>query len=209
MDIEKEKKLVGQAKKGNIKAFEQLVLEHEKIVYNIIYRIMDNEEDTYDLSQETFIKAYTKINQFNEESKFSTWLYRIATNTSLDELRKRKGKEIYSIDRPLSGEDSDILPEHIDKNANVEEEIIDKEKSNVIECAFKELNENNKAILNLREIQGLSYDEIAKVLGVSLGTVKSRISRARQEMKNILMQDKEPYATYFRQNTIRRDKDGL
>lgn len=209
MDIEKEKKLVGQAKKGNIKAFEQLVLEHEKIVYNIIYRIMDNEEDTYDLSQETFIKAYTKINQFNEESRFSTWLYRIATNTSLDELRKRKGKEVYSIDRPLSGEDSDILPEHIDKNANVEEEIIDKEKSNVIECAFKELNENNKAILNLREIQGLSYDEIAKVLGVSLGTVKSRISRARQEMKNILMQDKEPYATYFRQNTIRRDKDGL
>mgnify|MGYP001038973868 FL=1 len=209
MDIEKEKKLVGQAKKGNIKAFEQLVLEHEKIVYNIIYRIMDNEEDTYDLSQETFIKAYTKINQFNEESRFSTWLYRIATNTSLDELRKRKGKETYSIDKPIIGEDNDMLPEYIDENENVEKEIIGKEKNDVIECAFKELNKNNKIILNLREIQGLSYDEISKVLGISLGTVKSRISRARQEMKNILMQDKEPYATYFRQNTIRRDKDGL
>ena len=205
MDIAIEKMLVRKAKKGDIDAFEQLVTANEKVIYNIVYRIMNNPEDTYDISQETFIKAYTKINQFNEESKFSTWLYRIATNTALDELRRRKGKETFSIDQTIEGNDNDIIPQHEDKSENIEETVEKKETAEIIEQALGELNEDHRVILTLRDMQELSYDEIAETLKITLGTVKSRISRARREMKNILMQDKEPYASYFRQSNRRRD----
>lgn len=206
MDAEKEQRIVLRAQKGNVKAFEKLVIEHEKIVYNIIYRIMNNSEDTYDLSQETFIKAYTNIKQFNGESKFSTWLYRIATNASLDELRKRKGKETFSMDQTIAGKDSDIIPEYEDESQDIEEKIMEKEQTYIIECALKELSETHRAVMVLREMQDLSYDEIAETLEITLGTVKSRISRARQEMKKIIMQNKEPYASYFRHKDIRGDK---
>ena len=204
MGRETEQSLVRKAKNGSIEAFEELVVEHEKIVYNIIYRIMRNPEDTYDLSQETFIKAYTKLKQFNEQSKFSTWLYRIATNTSLDELRRRRGKETVSTDKKIQGEESQIPPQHIDERENVEDQIIEKEKTKIIECALQELSEDHRVILILRDMQSLPYEEIAQVLEITPGTVKSRISRARTQMKNILLQNKEPYASYFRQNDIRR-----
>ncbi len=205
MDKQIEKMLIKKAKKGDTDAFEQLVTANEKIIYNIIFRIMNNPEDTYDLSQETFIKAYTKIRQFNEKSKFSTWLYRIATNTALDELRKRKGKDTFSIDKTIDGEENDIAPQHADESENIEEKILGKETAEIIAQALGELNEDHRVILTLRDMQELSYDDISQVLKITLGTVKSRISRARREMKNILMQDKEPYASYFRQNDIRRD----
>lgn len=209
MDIKKEKKLIFKAKNGSMEAFEALVIEHEEIVYNIIYRIMNNQEDTYDLSQETFIKAYTKLNQFNEGSKFSTWLYRIATNTSLDELRRRKGKETFSSDQTIGGSEGEIVPQYIDETENVELQVVNKEQKEIIEAALGEVNESHRTILILRDMQGLSYEEISDLLDLSLGTVKSRISRARQEMKKVLMQNKEPYVSFFRQNDIRRDRHEL
>lgn len=207
--MDKEKILVTKAKNGDMDAFEALVKANEKIIYNIIYRMMNNQEDTYDLAQETFIKAYTRLGQFNEESKFSTWLYRIATNTALDELRRRKGKETFSIDQTIDGKDNEIIPQHVDETENVEGELIDKEQVKIIEQGLTELNPDHRAVLTLRDMQGLSYGEIAKILGITLGTVKSRISRARREMRNILLQEKEPYQSYFRHNDIRRDKDEL
>lgn len=206
VDRRKEQRLVLQAQKGNVKAFEELVLEHQKIIYNIIYRIMNNPEDTYDLSQETFIKAYTNIKQYNKKSKFSTWLYRIATNASLDELRRRKGKQTFSTNQVVEGKDNEMILEYEDASENVEEKIVKQEKTDIVACALKELNKNHRTILVLREMQGLSYDEISQILDITLGTVKSRISRARQEMKAIIMQDKEPYASYFRHTDIRRDE---
>lgn len=209
MDIEKEKSLVAKAKDGDMDAFEALVKANEKIIYNIVYRIMSNQEDTYDVSQETFIKAYIKLDQFNQESKFSTWLYRIATNTALDELRRRKGKETFSIDKTVHGKDNDIIPQHADEGEDIEKKIGEKEQVKIIEHGLKELSDDHRAVLTLRDMQGLSYEEISQVLKITLGTVKSRISRARRDMKNILLQDKEPYASYFRHNDIRRDKDDL
>lgn len=209
MDIKQEQQLVSRAKKGDLQAFEALVSQNEQIIYNIIFRIIGNAEDTYDLSQETFLKAYRKISQFNEASKFSTWLYRIATNTTLDELRRRKGKKTFSIDQGLQGEESDMTFQPVDEDENVEDKLSQKEQRKIIEHGLKELGEDHRAVLILRDMQGLSYDEISQVLDVTLGTVKSRISRARQEMKNILLQDKEPYASYFRHTDIRRDKHDL
>lgn len=199
VDREDEHVLIEQAKDGDLEAFETLIINYEKLVYNVIYRLIGNPEDTYDLSQETFIKVYTKINQFDGSSKFSTWLYRIATNTCLDELRRRKRKETFSIDQGIEGESGYIYPEQEDKSENIENKIVEKEKALIIQKALGQVNEKNREALVLRDIQQLSYEEIADILKLSLGTVKSRISRGRQQVKKILMQDKEPFASYFRQ----------
>lgn len=204
--MENEHKLIKQAKNGNTEAFETLIINYEKLVYNIIYRMMGNEEDTYDLSQETFIKVYTKIHQFDGTSKFSTWLYRIATNTCLDELRRRKGKETLSMDQKIQGEEGYITPEQEDKGENIEEKILVKEEKQMIERALAKVNKTNRATLVLRDVEQLSYDEIAEILNISLGTVKSRIARGRQQMKKILMQDKELYTSYFRHKDRMEEK---
>ena len=199
MSIESENILIERAKNGDLEAFEALIIDYEQLVYNIIYRLMGNPEDTYDLSQETFIKVYTKINQFDGTSKFSTWLYRIATNTCLDELRRRRGKETFSLDQKIEGEEGSVHPEQ-------ENKIVEKEKAQIIQKALSEVNEKNREVLVLRDIQQLSYDEIAEILKISLGTVKSRIARGRQQVKKILMQDKEPFASYFRQKSRKEEK---
>lgn len=196
--MENEHELINQAKNGNLEAFEALIISYEKLVYNIIYRMMGNQEDTYDLSQETFIKVYTKIHQFDGISKFSTWLYRIATNTCLDELRRRKGKEPLSLDQEIQEEEGYITPEQEDKSKNIEEKILAKEQEQMIEKALAQVNETNRATLVLRDVEQLSYDEISEILNISLGTVKSRIARGRQQMKKIIMQDKELCTSYFR-----------
>lgn len=206
MGLKNEEILIEKAKSGDTEAFEGLITNYEKLIYNVIYRMMGNPEDTYDLSQETFIKVYTKLDQFDGTSQFSTWLYRIATNTCLDELRCRKGKETFSIDQAIENKDGYIHPEQEDKNENVEGKIIEKEKAQIIQMALNEVNEKNRTVLILREIQQLSYDEIAKLLDISLGTVKSRISRGREQIKKILMQDKEPFSSYFRQKSKREEK---
>lgn len=198
--------LIERAKDGDKEAFEALIINYERLIYNIIYRMMGNQEDTYDLSQETFIKVYTKIHQFDGTSKFSTWIFRIATNTCLDELRRRKGKEIFSIDKELEGEEGKIYIQQEDKNENIEQKIEAKEKAMIIQQVLNEINETNKQALVLRDIQQLPYEEIAKILDISLGTVKSRISRGRQQVKKILMQDREPFASYFRQIIRKEDK---
>lgn len=206
MREKREQILIKKAKRGDLQAFEELIIDYEQLVYNVIYRMMGNVEDTYDLSQETLIKVYKNIRQFDGKSKFSTWLYRIATNTCLDELRRRKGKDTFSIDQTIESEDGEIAPQHIDKKENVEEKILDKEKTQIIQAALDEMNESHRAILVMRDIKNLSYEEISQILDISLGTVKSRISRARQALKKILMQDKEPFKSYFRQITKKEEK---
>lgn len=206
MRDKQEEILIKKAKRGDLRAFEELITHYEPIVYNIIYRMMNNIDDTYDLSQETFIKVYKKIYQFDGKSKFSTWLYRIATNTCLDEIRRRKGKDTFSIDQTIELEDGQIPSQQVDKNENVEEKILDKEKKQIIQEALNEMNESHRVILVMRDIKNLSYEEISEILGLSLGTVKSRISRARQALKKVLMQDKEPFKSYFRQIARREEK---
>lgn len=199
MGLKNEEILIEKAKSGDTNAFEVLIINYEKLIYNVIYKMMGNPEDTYDLSQKVFIKVYTKLDQFDGTSQFSTWLYCIATNTCLDELRRRKGKEPFSIDQAIESKDGYIHCEQEDKNENVEGIIIEKEKARIIQMALNEVNEKNRIVLILREIEQLSYDEIAESLDISLGTVKSRISRGREQIKKILTQDKEPFSSYFRQ----------
>lgn len=178
---------IKKAKEGDVKSFEELVLEHEKIVYNVAFRMMNNEADSYDISQEAFIKAFKSIRNFNEQSSFSTWIYRITVNTCIDELRKRKGKETLSMDQELENDDGSFKQQFEDGENTPEQKILEKEGQEEIVEALERLSTEHKSVLILRDLQGFSYDEIAETTGTTLGTVKSRISRARNQLKEEML----------------------
>lgn len=186
-----EKTLLNKAKQGNIIAFEKLIISHEKTVYNIAYRMFNNEEDAKDIAQEVFIKIYKNLNKFDGNCKISTWIHRITVNTCIDELRKRKGKETSSIDSLIDLDDGEVQKQYTDNSFNPEQSLINKEDIEDLKNAINLLSENHKTLIVLRDIQGLSYNEIAEITQISLGTIKSRISRARIQLKNIIMNNKE------------------
>lgn len=187
----KERDLIRKAKQGDMHAFEELILKHEKIVYNLALRMMNHSEDAKDISQEVFLKAYRSLCNFDERSAFSTWLYRITHNTCIDEMRKRKGKQSYSLEEELENEEGSMQRQIADEGDTPEESLLREEQKSEILQALGNLSEEHKAAIVLRDVKGLSYEEIAEILEVSLGTVKSRISRGRNQLKNEILKMRE------------------
>ena len=180
--------IVRKVLQGDVNAFEKLVTEHEKGVYAIALRMTGNPEDASDMTQEAFIKAYNSLQSFRGDSKFSVWLYRIASNVCLDFLRSRSRKPTVS----LSVED--------DEGEETELDIADESQSpelllergltrDAVRRGLQAMPPDYRQILLLREIQGLSYEEIADVLRIEVGTVKSRIFRARKRLCSFLIED--------------------
>lgn len=177
-----EETLVTRAVEGDETAFEALVMHYEKPVYNLCLRMTGNREDAFDLSQEAFLKAWRSVSLFQGDSKFSTWLYRITSNTCLDHLRKEKRRKHLSL---VSLDDQDV---------SYEREIADYafDPQRMLECsadaeavqqAFSKLGEQDRLILSLRAIEDMSYQEIGDLLELKSGTVKSRLSRAREKIR--------------------------
>jgi len=193
-----EKLLIEKSIQGDSESFEKLILSCEKKVYNIALKILGNEADAYDAAQDTFIKVYKNLENFKGNSSFSTWVYRITSNVCLDIIRKNKNKKnTVSIDKEIEFDDSDATFEIEDRNADTEEKILEKERSEALHKALSRLNPEQREILVLREFQNLSYDEIANVLNIGTGTVKSKISRARAALKNELLKNKELFLSLF------------
>ena len=200
-----ERDLIRRAKQGDMLAFEKLILKHEKIVYNVALRMMNHSEDARDISQEVFLKAYRSLSNFDERSQFSTWLYRITHNTCIDEMRKRKGKQTYSLEEELESEDGSMQRQIADEGDTPEESLLREEKKGEILKALDTLSEEHKAAIILRDVKGLSYEEIAEILELSLGTVKSRISRARTQLKNEILKIREQNE---KPSVIRKERRG-
>lgn len=192
--------LVQRAQQGDEEAFGTLILASEKLIYNIALRMMNNPEDAKDISQDVFIKAFKNIAKFDGKSSFSTWIYRIAVNTCIDEIRKRKGKDTLSMDKEIEGEENSFANQLESNEPTPEVQFLDKEKSIAIQNAINKLSLEHKTMITLRDLQGLSYTEISEAVGISIGTVKSRITRARKNLKDIIMQDGELYGNISRQN---------
>ncbi|MBP2073230.1 RNA polymerase sigma factor [Thermoanaerobacterium butyriciformans] len=167
-----EKQLLLKAQEGDIESFENVISNYQNYIYNVIYRLVDVKEDALDLTQETLIKAYINLKKFKGNSEFKTWLYRIAVNVSHDFIRKKKGVEEHL------EEISDFrTPENIFDDKVTRKIIIDE---------LNKLKREYKTVLILRDIEGLTYNEIAEITNTNIGTVKSRISRARNILKENL-----------------------
>ncbi|MDI3312335.1 MAG: sigma-70 family RNA polymerase sigma factor, partial [Thermoanaerobacterium sp.] len=164
-----ERQLLFKAQEGDIESFENVIASYQNYIYNVIYRIVGSKEDALDLTQETFIKAFVNIKKFRGKSEFKTWLYRIAVNTSLDFMRKRKG-----VEEQLDDISDFKTPEDI---------FDDKMTREIIMSELNKLKDDYKIAIILRDIEGLTYSEIAEITNSNIGTVKSRISRARYALK--------------------------
>jgi RNA polymerase sigma-70 factor (ECF subfamily) len=183
-------KLVERSKEGDLAAFEELVRMYQKQIYNLGYRMMGNEEDASDITQEAFLKAYKSIKKFNAKSSFGTWIYRIAVNVCIDELRKRKKAKLYPI---VHNDDLDEKGHKlvVDTNDLPEERMEKRETRKKVRQAINRLPEDHRAVIVLRDIQERSYQEIADILGLNIGTVKSRINRARSSLKEEIQKQRE------------------
>ena len=173
---------------GDVNAFEDLVTEHEKGVYAIAQRMTGNAEDAADMTQETFIKAYNSLSSFRGDSKFSVWLYRIATNVCLDFLRSRSRKP--TVSPSVEDDDGEETQMDIADESQSPEQLLERGLTrDAVRRGLKSLSPEYRQILLLREIQGLSYEEIAEALVLEVGTVKSRIFRARKRLCAFLLED--------------------
>ncbi|MCR4804921.1 MAG: sigma-70 family RNA polymerase sigma factor [Clostridia bacterium] len=173
-------KTIDLAVSGDEQAFASLISAVQNKAYAMAYRYMGNDADTRDAMQEAFIKMYRYLGTFQGGSSFETWFFRILINTCLDELRKRK--------HASEQEDIDEHYEIADEREGTEELLLKKERQKAVRDAIKQLSEDAKNIIILRELQGLSYEELADVLDIEPGTVKSRLNRAKQKLKSILME---------------------
>jgi len=183
--------LIEKAKQGDMAAFEQIVIKYQSIIYNTALKISANTEDAYDISQEALLKIYKNIKYFEGKSKFSTWVYRIVTNTALDYIKKHRKGNVVSLNAEM-GEDGDSYIDNMKDNALTPQEHLESEETKrLVHQALDKLNPNHRTVLVLRDINGLSYEEIAQVLMCSEGTVKSRINRARNALYEILSKNKE------------------
>lgn len=188
--MEDEKKLIKKSISGDVESFEILISRYQKMAYNVAYRIMGNEEDAKDMAQESFIKIFKYIKNFRMDSSFSTWMYRIVMNTCKDELRKKKLKVI-SIDKTIDTGDGSMQMDIEDSSRTPEQLLESKETSEEVQNALLQISENNRIVVVLRDIKGFSYSEISEIIDVPVGTIKSRINRGRQELKEILIRRRD------------------
>jgi RNA polymerase sigma factor (sigma-70 family) len=181
-------RLIREALAGNQHAFKQLLQKYHDSIFNLTYRIIHEKAQVEDLTQETFVKAFASLRNFNDEYAFSTWLYKIATNNTIDYIRKRK-LETFSIDKPIGMEESDYHYELPDTTYEPDKTIIQRQRARLIEEAINSLPEKYRRVIILRHTEEREYAEIARILRLPIGTVKAHIFRAR-ELLNKYLRDK-------------------
>jgi len=191
MKEQSEQTLIKRCKDGELQAFEELISKYETKVFNITFRILGDYTEAEDISQDILVKVFRSIKGFKEQSSFYTWLYRITVNECMDAVKKRKKTVAYSIDSPIETEDDVIKREIQDSGESVEEKVERKELRKYLADAMNLISHEHRMVIVLRDIQGFSYEEIAEIIKCPPGTVKSRINRARCELKDILMKNRE------------------
>jgi len=183
-----EQQLIAAAQSGELPAFNQLVLKYQSLAYNVAYRIVGNADAAADVTQDSFLKAYKALGSFRGLS-FKSWLLRIVTNTCYDYLRAAKRKPTSNLDDTLAN------PEHtwrmLDPGETPEEHAERLELGKHLQWAIEQLPPDQRTVVVLSDIQGFSYEEIAQTMDISLGTVKSRLSRARAKLRDSLQARQE------------------
>lgn len=176
-----ERELIARLQKRDETAFEELLRQYEKKVYTLCFRMCGNSEDAEEAAQDTFLALWRGIDRFRQESSLSTWIYRLASNACIDLLRRRKKQG-----SSLSLDDEELFLDAVDPAPHPQEAVEHREAQKLLQEGLSALPEEYRKVLILREIEGLSYTEIAESASLELGTVKSRISRGRVLLRNFL-----------------------
>lgn len=183
---------------GDDQAFEDLIVRYESKIYSTCFYFLANRDDALDAAQDSIVKVYRKLSTFRRQSSFATWLNHVTANTCRDLLRKKKRQKTLSLDQELEGEEGSMTRQIPSTNPGPLEQLEGKERARLLEEALFLLSQDHRIILLMRQYQHLSYEEIAKSLKISVGTVKSRIHRARRELRE-LIESSEHLAGYLRQ----------
>ena len=179
-----EQELVRAAAGGDTEAFERLVETYENKIYTLALRMSGSPDDAGDIAQEAFLAAWRGLPAFRGEAGFATWLYRLASNAAIDYLRRQRKQR-----GELSLDDEELGLDAVDAGPGPQDAAEGEEVRSAVAAGLGALSEGHRQVLVLRELQGLSYEELAAVLAVDLGTVKSRISRARSALRKILLEN--------------------
>lgn len=198
--------LVERAQAGERRAFGDLVEAHADRIFSYLYHLLGDREEAEDLAQETFVRAWQSLDRFRGGAAFSTWLYRIATNLAIDAVRRRRRRGLTeSLDAPVETDDGEVKRQLVGSVAAPDEELVREELQRLVWESIRELPPKLQPVLVLYDFERLSYEDIARVLHIPLGTVKSRLFHARQQLKQILG-SKLPVEEYL--NAIGKSQQG-
>lgn len=179
--------LVRQAQSGDTAAFDQLVGRYRSRIFGMIYNMVHNEQDAWDLAQDSFVKAWKSLARFRGQSSFYTWLYRIVMNVTIDSLRKKQVRGATEFDDAIQLKEIDPASRTVPHaDALPHENLENQEIRSRIDAAIAELSPEHRAVILMKEIEGMQYHEIAESLGCSIGTVMSRLFYARKKLQGLL-----------------------
>ncbi|MGC8878109.1 MAG: RNA polymerase sigma factor [Anaerolineae bacterium] len=185
-----EMETIARAQRGDLSAFNRLVLAYQNLAYNVAYRIMGDADAAADVCQEAFLSAFKHIRALRSSS-FKSWLLRIVTNMCYDHLRYQRRRPAHSLEELTTNEGAGENPEHFSwlthGGAGPEELIMSRELADFIQGGIASLPADQRVIIVLSDVQGFTYQEIAEIIGIPLGTVKSRLSRARAKLRDYLL----------------------
>jgi RNA polymerase sigma-70 factor, ECF subfamily len=185
--LDNENVLVAEARAGNAESFATLINQYDRHIYRLALNITGNQEDAEDVLQDSFLKAYSNLGQFQGDSRFYTWLVRIAVNEALMKLRKRRGAAWVSLDEPAETDDRSLIPREIeDWGENPEQSYARVELQDILNQAMEELEPQFRTVFLLRDVEEFSTKETAKMLNLSVPAVKSRLLRARLKLREQL-----------------------
>ncbi len=190
-----EKALIERCKRGDMGAFNDLVRKYEKQVYNFAYRLTGNYDDANDIAQEAFLRVYNAIGSFRGDASFTTWLFRITTNVFLDDRKRARAHPHASLDEYMELEESSVARQIEDPSPSPEAITEEKERAQILQEAIHSLPEYQRAMVSLYHTQQKSYEEIAEIMDLPIGTVKSRLNRARLALKEKLTPLRELFNT--------------
>ncbi len=194
MQVSEEIALVRSCQRGDLSAFDTLMQMYEKKVYSLCYRMARDPDDAADLAQEAFLKVYRALPSFREQSSFSTWLFRIVTNTCLDERRKRGSRpHTVSLDKPYETDDGEIALTLPGDAPDPLACTVQSELQEEIRELLAKLPAEQRIVLSMRDLEGYSYIEIAEALKITMGTVKSRLNRARSRLRDLYLKKEEHF----------------
>jgi len=181
--------MVSLSKKGDTDAFEVLVNKYQKKMLNIAYRMIGDYDDACEIVQDAFVSAFKNMKHFREEAKFTTWLYTIVVNLSKNRLKQltvKRQREELTLDSPMNSDDRQLKRDPVSDEPSVLENIEKRETQKVVQGCINSLDYEFREVIVLRDIQGFSYEELSDMLKMKEGTIKSRLFRAREALKNCL-----------------------